>query len=1264
MDCGQFRTQTPGGWGSPANGNNPGAYRDAHFADAFPNGISIGCDLTLQLTTAAAVQSFLPSGGSPATLIENLVDPADYKNVLAGHLVTLSLSVGFDEYDPNFSPSNSLMENQIVSQGTFEGWTVAEILNEANTLLGGCPSDFSPSEMVDVLTAINENYDDGAQNNGFLECPEQILSCELQLIGVSTHCNQNDTYTLTVALAGSNGSFQINSESALAGSGAIFCFGNPAGSTAVLEMEIDLVFTQGSNYSFSISATEDAGCTNAPDIAACMIEETTGVSPECCELTISCPELTKYNFDCFSEVPAADTEMITYSNACGEVTVTVDEQALGSGCASNPLRIIRTYSVTDGTNMETCSQTFQVVDNISPVISCPPDQHIFCSAQPIVPEIYATATDNCDQSVYISYSDEPMLNCGQFNRTWMAMDDCGNTAFCSQVVYVTDTLAPQIFAPSTLLVACGTSLDPSAIGTPSVSDYCSSVTLSHSDGEISGTDCNRQFLRIWIATDQCGNTSTFEQYVMIRDLKGPVISGVPPSTYLQCGEAPPPAEAIAVDACSGDTVPVHLEETINMNGCRQVIQRTYSATDNCGNTSHLNRSITIQDTQGPQIICPSNAYLACGDQDTDPEVLGSASAIDNCSGDRVIISYTDSDLNIYTCPPRITRTWTAADTCGNTSNCTQFIYFEDSAAPELFCLADTTVNCDSGGITPEYTGTPLATDGCSALSLDYSDGSLDGNCPASFIRTWTATDACGQVTSCFQRITVIDNQPPVISCPSDIAISCAYSNTGPTITGFATAVDGCLNVNVTYTDEPEFGDCEKYFVRKWTASDNCGNTSTCEQKITIEDHMLPYISCPGDTTLSCQSDISPENIGEAFAVDFCSDVSLSFSDVELSGACPATVQRTWTATDACGNSKSCTQNIYFESEGAPSIFCPGDVTIDCSDSTDPSNTGTATTDGGCSSVEVTFSDSLAHTETSTTESCGQLRTQTQGGWGATASGNNPAIYRDHHFQEAFPNGLVVGCNFTLTLTSAMAVQAFLPSGGPVKVLSENLVDPQGFTSVLAGQLVAATLSVGFDNADPSFGYAENALGEMLIASGTFSGKSVNEVIQLANVFFGGCASEYSGSDFVSVLTGINENFDDGNQDHGFLDCPKTTGEGNPNCGSIYRTWTATDGCGLSSTCTQVIVLNPDAEIGGSNTSSGLTAYPSPTSGDTYISLNGGFENGDRIDLCNVSGQVINTYSLKGDAGNFKINLVGLGPGIYLVHWIGSTENKVCKIYKN
>ena len=119
-----FKTFTIGGWGTQCNGGNPGCYRDANFAAAFPSGLTIGCGSnTLTLTTSAAVQAFLPSGTSARALdAGNMVDPGgSYRNVLAGQLIAVTLAAGFDSYDSNFSTNTNSFSNLIIANGTFSG---------------------------------------------------------------------------------------------------------------------------------------------------------------------------------------------------------------------------------------------------------------------------------------------------------------------------------------------------------------------------------------------------------------------------------------------------------------------------------------------------------------------------------------------------------------------------------------------------------------------------------------------------------------------------------------------------------------------------------------------------------------------------------------------------------------------------------------------------------------------------------------------------------------------------------------------------------------------------------------------------------------------------------------------------------------------------------------------------------------------------------------------------------------------------------------
>ena len=69
--------------------------------------------------------------------------------------------------------------------------------------------------------------------------------------------------------------------------------------------------------------------------------------------------------------------------------------------------------------------------------------------------------------------------------------------------------------------------------------------------------------------------------------------------------------------------------------------------------------------------------------------------------------------------------------------------------------------------------------------------------------------------------------------------------------------------------------------------------------------------------------------------------------------------------------------------------------------------------------------------------CPGFTTYTQGGWGSTPNGNNPGMYLQNNFSSVFPNGLTIGCNNKIKLTSSMAVKSFLPQGTTARQLNSG-----------------------------------------------------------------------------------------------------------------------------------------------------------------------------------------------------------------------------------
>jgi hypothetical protein len=141
------------------------------------------------------------------------------------------------------------------------------------------------------------------------------------------------------------------------------------------------------------------------------------------------------------------------------------------------------------------------------------------------------------------------------------------------------------------------------------------------------------------------------------------------------------------------------------------------------------------------------------------------------------------------------------------------------------------------------------------------------------------------------------------------------------------------------------------------------------------DTLEPELSCPDDITIQCTESTDPSNTGYATSSDTCSVPTMSYSDAEIPGACPAerVITRTWTSTDGCDNSNSCDQTITVVDTTPPVIDCSAPSTITPPDAP---ISFTATATDNCDevpSVEITGYDCFKFTKKGKridkTESC-------------------------------------------------------------------------------------------------------------------------------------------------------------------------------------------------------------------------------------------------------------------------------------------------------
>ena len=134
----------------------------------------------------------------------------------------------------------------------------------------------------------------------------------------------------------------------------------------------------------------------------------------------------------------------------------------------------------------------------------------------------------------------------------------------------------------------------------------------------------------------------------------------------------------------------------------------------------------------------------------------------------------------------------------------------------------------------------------------------------------------------------------------------------------------------------------------FTASDDCGNSSSTTATFTIEDTTNPTASADAEVDVACDEYDAETEYGNFTASDACGDVTVEIEDLPQSGDCPGTVSRTYTITDECGRSTTVSQIITLTDDDGPTfdIACPDaanlEVDASCEADTSAATLGMAT----------------------------------------------------------------------------------------------------------------------------------------------------------------------------------------------------------------------------------------------------------------------------------------------------------------------------------
>src|SRR5438105_3841316 len=154
---------------------------------------------------------------------------------------------------------------------------------------------------------------------------------------------------------------------------------------------------------------------------------------------------------------------------------------------------------------------------------------------------------------------------------------------------------------------------------------------------------------------------------------------------------------------------------------------------------------------------------------------------------------------------------TPTDTASNIATATQTVTVTDNTPPLITAPANLTAYTGPGAsscgtvVSDATLGAATASDNCPGLGAVARTGVPSGNAfpVGNTTITYSVTDAHGNSSSATQTVTVIDNTPPVITCPANITAYLPLHSTATTMVvsyPAATASDNCGNpVGLNYS---------------------------------------------------------------------------------------------------------------------------------------------------------------------------------------------------------------------------------------------------------------------------------------------------------------------------------------------------------------------------------------------------------------------------------------------------------------------------------
>ena len=531
-----------------------------------------------------------------------------------------------------------------------------------------------------------------------------------------------------------------------------------------------------------------------------------------------------------------------------------------------------TYTITAPTLTFTGS-----INDVDDVDACYSDTHK--SRLLTADQVKAMYTSSCSREISVEISDTVVRSSDcdwMITRTYNISDGGCNTDSQTMSVSGSDQSAPALTGtwPENITGQnnCFANADISGLlsddDVKAMYSDCSTITVTHSDANTLTADCGWTITRAYIIKDACGNTVT-------------------PAPAMSVSGSDQTAPAIGTD---------DLDSTLTATNC---VFRIPDLTTEVRNISND--------------LCTPNADLIISQSPAAGTVLAQTDAAQN-----------------------VTVTVTVKDLCGNESTKEVVVVVPTmmtvtaTATPATICY----------GATSQLTATPSNVVGTATYNWTPSDGLNNATIanPVATLTTTTTytvevTDENGCAATATTTVTVnpevvMDTVAPMTLCVGDVT---SYSFTTPLTVGTMSYAWTNSNTAIGLGANGE-GDIPSFTPTNTTNApinatitvtpSHTYNDITCVgDPINFTITVRPSIKTPGNVEFACPADTTVVlsysdceqvvNIGEPEFVNNMSGMNVNITNDAPEGNIfpEGTTIVTWTATDECGDTLTCTQNV-------------------------------------------------------------------------------------------------------------------------------------------------------------------------------------------------------------------------------------------------------------------------------------------------------------------------------------------------------------------